>query len=145
MDAILAAIDFSETSSRVSEAAVALAGAFSCPLWLLHVAAPEPAFLGYEPGPQTVRDRRALELREEHRQLQRDAEALRESGLDAKAILVQGPTVEKILQEAERLGVGIIAMGSHGKGALRRALLGSVSEGVVRGATCQVLIVPSGR
>jgi nucleotide-binding universal stress UspA family protein len=37
----------------------------------------------------------------------------------------------------------VIVLGSHGHGAVRRALLGSVSEGVLHGATRPVLILPS--
>jgi nucleotide-binding universal stress UspA family protein len=143
VNGILAAIDFSGGTREVQSTAVELARAFDCALWLLHVAAPEPDFIGYDPGPQTVRDQRAEELRAEHRRLQQEADALRERGIEATALLIQGPTVEKILAEAERLEVDVVVIGSHGHGALRRALLGSVSEGVVRGARCRVMIVPS--
>ncbi len=120
-----------------------MAERFGARLWLLHVAAPEPAFVGYEPGPQSVRDQRATELRDEHATLQRRAAELRERGLDAAALLIQGHPVEKILEEANRLGVGMIVMGSHGRSAIARLVLGSVSEGVLRRATCPVLIVPA--
>jgi nucleotide-binding universal stress UspA family protein len=41
----------------------------------------------------------------------------------------------------EELGVGTIVMGSRGLGALKRALMGSVSESVVRHAHCPVFVV----
>ena len=90
-----------------------------------------------------MRDHRAAELREEHRTLQRHAEELRERRLDATALLIEGPPVAKILEEANRLGVGMIVIGSHGRSGLARLVLGSVSEGVMRRAACPVLIVPS--
>jgi nucleotide-binding universal stress UspA family protein len=143
MESILAALDFSPVAASVLARAIEMAERFGARLWLIHVAAPEPAFVGYEPGPQTVRDHRATELREEHRALQRHAEELRERGLGATALLIQGPPVAKILEEANRIGVGMIVMGSHGRSGLTRLVLGSVSEGVVRRAACPVLIVPS--
>lgn len=143
MKKILAAIDFSDVTGNVVEQAAALAQAFSAELTLVHVAAPDPDFVGYEAGPDTVRDARASELRGEHRQLQETGEALRERGLAARALLIQGPTIEKILEETKRIGAEVIVIGSHGHGALHRALLGSVSEGVVRGATCPVHVVPA--
>jgi nucleotide-binding universal stress UspA family protein len=143
VESMLAALDFSPVADSVLAQAIKLAERFGARLWLIHVAAPEPAFVGYEPGPQTVRDQRAGELREEHRTLQRRAEELRERGLDATALLIQGPPVEKILEEASRLRVEMIVMGSHGRSALARFVLGSVSEGVVRRAACPVLIVPA--
>src|SRR5262245_49982213 len=127
MKNILAAVDFSAISEAVIAHATALAQAFGGALWLLHVAAPEPDFVGYEPGPESVRQSVAAGLHEEHRRLQEQSEALRQRGLDCTALLVQGSTPETIVREAERLGADIIVLGSHGHGAIRRALLGSVS------------------
>jgi len=140
---VVAAVDFSQVSVAVLEHAAALATALSAKVWLLHVAAPEPEFVGYAVGPDSVRDQRAAELRSEHRELQHRTEALRERGLEAQALLVQGPTVEKILSEAASLEADLIVMGSHGRGAIGRALLGSVSEGVLHAARCPVTILPS--
>jgi nucleotide-binding universal stress UspA family protein len=46
-----------------------------------------------------------------------------------------------IVELAEELGAGLIAMGSRGQGGVKRALLGSVSDSVVRHAHCPVLVV----
>lgn len=144
MKKILVAIDLSPSRQQVLDQATALARALGGQLWLLHVAEPDPEFVGYDPGPQVVRDSVAHEFREEHRGVQQVADELRAGGLDATALLVQGPTVETILAEAERLAVDMIVMGSHGYGALHRALLGSVSEGVLRRSSRPLLIVPVG-
>lgn len=143
MNKLLAALDFSDATGQVLDQAAALAEAFSAELTLLHVAAPDPDFVGYEAGPDTVRDTRAGELRGEHRKLQELADGLRERGIPTRALLIQGPTVEKILDEAARTAAGAIVIGSHGHGALHRVLLGSVSEGVMRGAACPVHVVPT--
>jgi nucleotide-binding universal stress UspA family protein len=140
---ILAAVDFSPVSKQVTLQAASLAEAFSAELTLVHVAAPDPEFVGYEAGPQTVRDDRAHEIRGEHRELQSAADGLRQRGLAARALLVQGPPVKSILAEAEKLQADVIVIGSHGHGALYRALLGSVGEGVVRASQCPVLVVPA--
>jgi nucleotide-binding universal stress UspA family protein len=112
-------------------------------LYLLHVTAPDPEFVGYAAGPQTVRDQVARRYREVHQRLQAEAEVLRESGLDAIAVLAQGPSVETILKEARRLGVDLIVMGSHGHGAVYHLLVGSVSQGVLKKSPCPVMVVPS--
>ncbi len=143
MRRLLAAIDFSPISARVVDQAASLAAAFSAELTILHVAAPDPDFVGYAAGPQTVRDARARELRAEHRKLQEVAETLRDREIATRALLIQGPTAEQILAEAKRLEAGMIVVGSHGHGSLYRALLGSVSEDVVRAAVCPVLVVPA--
>lgn len=67
---ILVAIDFNETVGELLSYAEALAIKFDAKIWVLHVAAPNPDFVGYEPGPQYIRDFKADELREEHRSLQ---------------------------------------------------------------------------
>jgi nucleotide-binding universal stress UspA family protein len=143
MKKLLAAIDFSNATEGVVTQAAALAESFSAELTLIHVAAPDPDFVGYDAGPDSVREARADELRFEHRKLQEIAERLRGRGIAAKALLIQGPTIEKILDEAKHLRADAIVIGSHGHGALHRALLGSVSEGVMRGTTCPVHVVPS--
>jgi len=143
MKTILVPVDFSPVTAAVIEQAAQLASAFSGAVWLLHVAPPDPDFVGYEQGPKTVRSQVAGEMRDTHRQLQEESTRLRQRGIDATAIQVQGATTETILHEAERLHADVIVLGSHGHGAVHRALLGSVSEGVLHRATCPVLLLPS--
>jgi nucleotide-binding universal stress UspA family protein len=47
----------------------------------------------------------------------------------------------EIVALAEELGADLIVMGSRGLGGVRRALMGSVSDSVVRHAHCPVLVV----
>jgi nucleotide-binding universal stress UspA family protein len=145
MNRVLAAIDFSDVSERVLESAELLARAQGARLTLLHVAAPPPEFVGYAVGPESVRADRAEELRKDHTALQRRAAELRERGLEAHALLVEGASVETILREASRLATTTIVIGTHGHGALHDALLGSVSAGVIRGSSCPVLVIPAGK
>lgn len=55
--------------------------------------------------------------------------------------VVDAPPVEAIVAEARRLNADVIVMGWRGHGAVRRLLTGSVSRGVVRRASCSVLVV----
>jgi nucleotide-binding universal stress UspA family protein len=143
MQRILVPIDFSDVTNEVVREAAALARAFDGVLWLIHVAPPDPDFVGYEVGPKHVRDQVAAKYRKEHRRLQRLAEHLQGSGIPTTALLVQGPTVETLVAEAAKLNVEVIVVGSHGRGALSRALLGSVSEGLSRKGPCPLLIIPA--
>lgn len=143
MQTIVAAIDFSPVSDPVLEFAADLARATKARLVLVHIAAPEPDFVSYDVGPETEREAVAKRLRQQHRQLQELADGLRETGLDVTALLIQGPTVEKLLEESQRLDAGLLVVGSHGRGAIGRVLLGSVSEAVVRRASCPVTVVPA--
>jgi nucleotide-binding universal stress UspA family protein len=143
MKTVLACIDFSETEGPVIEAAAALAGAFAGELHVLHVAEPDPAFVGYAAGPETVRDRVASTIREEHRRVEALAEELSKRGLAAHAHLARGPYAETILSEGARLGADVIVIGSHGHGRLHTLLVGSVAAEVLRGAQVPVFVVPS--
>ena len=140
---ILAPIDFSDVSSRVVDHAQVMAKSFSARVVLLHVAEPEPDFVGFEPGPAAVRASNALDFRAEHRQLDEYKQKLAASGVEVLALHIQGPLADKVLEEAERQGADLIVMGSHGHGALYNLLVGSVTSGVLKHARCPVLIVPA--
>ena len=62
-------------------------------------------------------------------------------GTVAEAHLRIGKPEEEIVSQAEELGAGLIVIGSRGLGGIRRALMGSVSDSVVRHAHCPVLVV----
>ena len=140
---LLVAVDLSESSRTVIDHARSLAAAYPGKIWLVHVAPPEPDFVGYRVGPQSVRDGLAQHVHKDHRQLQHWAEDLRSSGLDCTALLVQGPLASTILSEANRLDVQVIVVGSHGQGAVHRLFVGSTSEAILRAATVPVFVVPT--
>ena len=58
---------------------------------------------------------------------------------------MKGEAAELILKEAENVKADLIVMGSRGHGLLRKMLVGSVAESVLRKAACGVLIVPEER
>jgi len=67
--------------------------------------------------------------------------ALRKRWPDGGARVVDASPVDAILTEARRVRADVIVMGWRGHGPVRRLLAGSVSRGVVRGASCAVLVV----
>jgi nucleotide-binding universal stress UspA family protein len=150
---LLVTVDLSDHTDLVSGQAEKFAKALSARVWLLHVADPEPADITaatYEPDslglgmdPQALRDYLAERCRRAHQQIQEIAERLRKAGVDTTALLVEGATVEAILQQAAKLEVDMIVVGSHGHGAIRQLIVGSTSEGVLRKSTCPVLVVPT--
>src|SRR5215208_392500 len=62
-------------------------------------------------------------------------------GAVAEAHLRVGAAAAEIVDLAEAIGAGLIVMGSRGLGGIRRALMRSVSDSVVRHAHCPVLVV----
>ena len=142
---LLVPLDLSDASPKVLEMARRMGLATRAAVWLLHVGGPEPAFVGYDPGPDVVRDQVADEHRQQHRDIQAHADQLRAAGVDATALLIQGPTAGCILAEADRLETDLIVMGTHGRGAVFDLVVGSVSTAVLRGSRIPVLFVPVGK
>lgn len=139
---VVVAIDF----SSVSERQLAVVGRLARQdrhIYLLHVAEPEPDFVGFQTGPDVVRDQMAEQFHREHEQIQAMAQRLRDDGREATALLVQGPTVATILRQTEKLGADLIVVGSHGHGAVFDMLVGSISSEVIRRSPVPVLVVPS--
>jgi nucleotide-binding universal stress UspA family protein len=143
---ILVAVDFSAATESILHSARDWAlrpGTESAHIYLLHVTEPDPAFVGWEGGPDVVRDQMAHVFQREHRELGELAVALREAGVEAVTpLLVQGATVKTILDQAERLEASLVVVGSHGRGATYDLLIGSVSSGVIRGSRVPVLVIP---
>ena len=142
MKNILVAIDFDKNIGLLVDKAFELANAFNSKIWLLHIAAPEPYFVGYEVGPQYIRDSRADDLRKEHRQLQRFVKDLEEKGIDAEGLLIQGATIEMIIKESKKLNVDLIMTGHHERSFFYKAFVGSVSAEIIKKSKTPVLIVP---
>jgi nucleotide-binding universal stress UspA family protein len=133
---ILLATDGSREAQLASTTAADLANSTNSELHVVHVGELRPTFLA-----QTEVEPAELE-RDAQRLLDEQARTVEEAGGTVKeAHLRLGRTDEEIVDLAHSLGIGLIVMGSRGRGRIRRALMGSVSESVVRHAHCPVTIV----
>ena len=140
---ILVAIDLSNASQKILDKAKTLAIALSAKVCLLHVIEGEPDFLDDEPDLQNSSDQGQQELPQEHNDLQKEIDGLRQSGIEAKGLLSQGSVVDTILQKSKQLEIDIIIVGTHGHGGVHHMIFGSVSEGVLRNTSCPVLVIPT--
>lgn len=89
-------------------------------------------------------------LAEEHRKeaaedLRKTAELLNAQGARARAVVLEGPAAEAVLDAARREKATMIALSTHGRGGVSRWLLGSVAEKVLRGSELPVLLLHSFR
>jgi nucleotide-binding universal stress UspA family protein len=117
--------DFSEASRVAGRMAAALARESGAQLTLLHVVPPVT-----DPSPSPTLAALATELA---------------PGMSVTTEVLSGLPASRIVEYAQRRGVDLIVMGTHGRTGLSAALLGSVAEAVVRRAPCPVLTVPATR
>ena len=142
MKNIAVGIDFSELAEPVLEHAAELAKALGAHLYLVHIYAPEPDFVGYAEDAYPGVDEREEELREEKNKIREWIDALKDRGVDASGYMREGDTVLGLLEFAEKREVNMLVIGTHGRGIVERLLLGSVAEGIIRHATLPVVVVP---
>ena len=138
---ILLATDGSEEAQLATTTAADLAEKTNSELHVLTVG---PDFPLYEltEHPADFEDVLRENRREAKEMLEQQAKWIEESGGTVKeTYLREGRADEEIVELAEEIGAGLIVMGSRGHGRLGRALLGSVTDAVVRHAHCPVTIV----
>lgn len=75
-------------------------------------------------------------------QLEEAATALRAAGVETETVLATGSPADVLLKVAGDRGADLIAVGTHGEGALSGALLGSTSYRLIHRSTVPLLIVP---
>ena len=139
---MVVAVDLSEGSRKLLDAARRVARHEASKVYVVHVVEPDPEFVGWGAGPGVVRDQVAEGFRRERQAVEEMATALRADGLDAHGLTIQGPTVDSVLREAQRLDAELIVVGSHGRGVAYDLAVGSTSAGVIRKSTVPVLVVP---
>lgn len=140
LERILCPVDFSDFSRRALAHALALARWYEARVEVLHVVALEPAAVYAEyPGPMGLESVSAGPLSAE---LDRFVEPYRSRDVAIETSLQEGHIVNQILHEARAMPADLIVIGSHGRGGFERFVLGSVTEKVLRKATCRVLTVP---
>jgi nucleotide-binding universal stress UspA family protein len=146
---ILLATDGSKEAELASRTAAELAQSTGSELHVLYVweaANPYVEAVGLA-GDEPVTPRLDAELkrqfdRQARTMLDAQAEKVRAvGGTVAQAHLRMGKADHEIVTLAEEIGAGLIVMGGRGRGGIRRALMGSVSDSVVRHAHCPVLVV----
>ena len=145
MKSILVAIDnFESTTTRspLIEKTTELACAFSSKVWLLHVV-PQSGQPPYSVDDKVFRREIAHELHDEHEYLQQFARCLRERNIDSSSLLVEGPTIQTILLESDRLDVDLIILGCHKHSELFAALMNNTDEGLLSKCTRPVMFVPT--
>jgi nucleotide-binding universal stress UspA family protein len=140
---VLLATDGSKDAELATTTALDLANSTSSELHIVLVAEEAYAYVDPSGYPFFTDAELEHELEQQARmRLDAEVEKIRSAGgAVAEAHLRVGAAPAEIVDLAEEIGAGLIVMGSRGLGGIRRALMGSVSDSVVRHALCPVLVV----
>lgn len=137
---ILHPTDFSESAQHAFRLACSLARDHAARLVVMHVTPLQYPFVGemiavppFDPTDGDAERERLLEKLEEMKPTY--------GGFPVEYRLEEGEAVERILAVAADVDAGLIVVGTHGRTGLKRLLMGSVAEHLVRQAPCSVLAV----
>jgi nucleotide-binding universal stress UspA family protein len=139
---ILVPTDFSEAATRALDYGSRLAVALGAELTVLHIVAPLTTHSwmeGADPEGATT----DAWMADADASLRQAAESVRDRVSVVRGVLAVGLEAEEILDFASRHGVNLIVMGMHGHGRTARWLHGSVTDRVLRRASCPVLAIPA--
>lgn len=145
MKHILVTTDLSPESEPAAAVAAALAALYDgCQISLVYVTEMASDLEAHAPATPTLsayhKQVRALaqsRLEEQRRKLFGDLPGVRSEVLDGRSVW------RTLCDYAEKKGVDMITIATHGRTGFRQAMIGSVAERVVRAAPCPVLTVPS--
>jgi nucleotide-binding universal stress UspA family protein len=144
LEVMVVAVDFSEVTALVYEAAADLADRLRARVIVVNITEPQVDLVGMAP-PQAY-----TSAEDEIKKLAEAKLNVARALFEARAVQVEtvhewGPVVACILDKATKYGAGLVVVGSHGHGALYNLLVGSVAEGVIRHSTVPVVVVPGTR
>jgi nucleotide-binding universal stress UspA family protein len=140
---ILCPVDFSPPSRRALDYAIGIARWYGAKITALHVSpidVPVGEITPWGPGP-TVQTTGlgAQALRE---MLARFVAAEAGQGVEIDTKVAEGPVADEIATHSRLHDADLIVIGTHGRSGFRRLILGSVTETVLRTASCPVMTVP---
>jgi len=141
---IICPTDFSEPSYEGVKAANELAVHFSAELILVNVVAPIPpiAFPGVAQGFDIGQYQKEM-LSSSKRSLSDVSKNMISGNLQFREVVLEGPPADQIVALADSEKAGAIIIATHGLTGWRRFIFGSVSEKVVRLASCPVITIPA--
>ncbi|GEJ55990.1 universal stress protein [Anaeromyxobacter diazotrophicus] len=136
---ILCGVDFSPASQHALELAMDLTRRHRCQLTIAHVYEPPTASAtDVLVAPPELFDQA---VREAERELERlRAQAAAATDRPVRSEILMGRPAETLVQWAREHPCDLIVVATHGRSGLKRLVLGSVAEKVVRAAPCSVLV-----
>ena len=142
---ILVAVDGSEASNKGLREALRLAKQQGAQLFIVHIVDEYPAYAMPDAGAHATVDLVSLLRKSGEQTIAKAKAAAEKQGLRPKMILretIGGSAAAAIVREAKKQRADLIVLATHGRRGVTRAMLGSVTEKVVRHADRAVLVLP---
>jgi universal stress protein A len=134
---ILVSTDFSDNARQAFPYAKSYAETFGSEVFLLHVI--EKAGFNPKDVPLVLSDKQILQ--QSHEELKVLAAGEFSPPVRVQTLVRQGKAAEEIVAAAKEFNIDLIVIATRGRTGLKRALLGSTTELVMRQAECPVLVV----
>ncbi|MHA3775233.1 universal stress protein [Verrucomicrobiota bacterium sgz303538] len=136
---IIVPVDFSEPSLKALDVAQALAERFGASLHFVHIVEPTPFMTSLPELPIVMPDSDVAKHWDE--MLTRLTRERAEGNIKTSSEVRLGKASDEIVAIAEKSGADMLVIATHGRTGLKRVLMGSTAERVVRHAPCPVLVV----
>jgi nucleotide-binding universal stress UspA family protein len=148
---ILYATDLSENSAFAFRYAVALAKKFDAEIVVLHVEEPIPESVRIYMQDDFIKKKAKIKKKQATDRIKHRLKVFCERELKGDQAFIdrvvtikvsQGYPAEEILTQSEKMGCDAIVMGTHGKGMMTHAFLGSVAERILRRVSKPTFVIP---
>ena len=149
---ILVALDGSELAEQALPVAKDVARSSNATIHLIQVVSRQPELEAARGGDTSIQ---AAELTRDlahqlvearlsrgKEYLEGTAGQLKSEGFEAETAIREGAAVENIVDYSKEHGIDLVVMSSHGYGGIKRLLLGSVTDRVIRSCEVPVLVMP---
>ena len=138
IDQVICATDFSEVANRGLSYGVPLARHFQANLCACHVLFVPRSTTMFGDLPLYSDSRRDQLMSDARSQLEKLAQGL---PLPCEAVVAEGNVADEIARLAEDRGAGLVIVATHGASGVKRLVLGSVAERLIRIAPCPLLVL----
>lgn len=145
MKKIIVAIDLSEETKEIIDYAKNLAKSFGAKLFIVHSESVEFYINsivneeGVQPSVELIEKRKKII----QKQLDEVNAEIAKDDIESECILMEGPTVDNILQESEKVNAELIILGSHKHGRFYHLLFGSIHNKLIRKTHIPVMVIPT--
>lgn len=144
MKKILAAVDFRDSTREVIDFVKKISSQLNAELLIVHSEVIESYLntivseLHQQPSLELVKEQKEI-LKKKMKKIK---DELTEYGIKVTCQLLEGPTVQTILEEADNFHAELIVIGSHKHGSFYNLLMGSVHDSLISHSSIPILVIP---